>query len=141
MNTKYSTLSSKIHFKTDSILLWMQANTTFWAHNTGIFLTYFTSTLCGRLSHMTDPIKYDVTGQVRNMPHPHHFVCELLMISIDTVWFPVGNLIWNSEISMTHFANFNMTVNSPCYHNWNIKRIYKERTVPLFTPDSWSIRT
>ena len=46
----------------------MQANTTFWARNTGIFLTYFTSALCGKLSHITDPIKSDVIGQVRNMP-------------------------------------------------------------------------
>ena len=59
-----------MHFKTDSILVWMQANTTFWGHNAGIFLTYFTPTLFGRLSHITDLIKSDVIGQIRNMPPP-----------------------------------------------------------------------
>ena len=48
----------------------MKANTTFWAYNTGNFLTYFASALCGRLSHMTDPIKYDIIRQVRSVPPP-----------------------------------------------------------------------
>ena len=68
--TKHSTLSSMIHFKADSILVWMKANSTFWAYNTGNFLTYFASALCGRLSHMTDPIKYDIIRQVRSVPPP-----------------------------------------------------------------------
>ena len=59
-----------IHFKIDSILVWMQANNKFWAHSTGIFLTYFASALCGRLSHITDSIKSDIIGHVRNLPTP-----------------------------------------------------------------------
>ena len=59
-----------ILFKIDSILVWMQANNKFWAHSTGIFLTYFASALCGRLSHITDSIKSDIIGHVRNLPTP-----------------------------------------------------------------------